>query len=252
MHSALGNGGQFWSLLPRRAEWRRHGEEQLKWPGGWNSHLGRRGQNGWGLCFGEEDVRKLYRFTKAVDKVKAELLLTKCHGVGGVCTEGTDESSQASALFQNTISYWHHRTLRAGHGDHCSDLVGHYILCHTCIMHSRCAFIEAQPVQRHITQMKTCSHPVPASTSHPPPLTQSHLSVHSRQAGSRHPLSTDSFLQPQNCSSVTYSRSLAQQDLCLKSAGVCLSRRNKEAILHSSDKCVPPFSERKWDGGKSV
>lgn len=38
----------------------------------------------------------------------------------------------------------------------------------------------------------------------------------------------------------------------MKSAGVCLSRRNKEAILHSSDKCVPPFSERKWDGGKSV
>ena len=129
-------------------------------------------------------------------------------------------------------------------------------LCHTCIVHSRCAFTQAQPVQRCITQMKTCGHPVPASTSHPLPPTQSHLRVRSGQAvgqaGSRHPLSTDSFIQPQNCSSVIYSCSLAQQDLCLKSAGLWLSRRNKEAILHSGDEHVPPLSERKWGGGKSA
>lgn len=45
----------------------------------WSSHLGSRKRNSWGLCFGEEDVRELYRLTKAADKVKAELLLTKCH-----------------------------------------------------------------------------------------------------------------------------------------------------------------------------
>lgn len=56
---------------------------------------------------------KLYRVTKAVDKVKRELLLTKCHGAGRVL-EGTAESSQALVVFQNTISYWHHRTPRTG------------------------------------------------------------------------------------------------------------------------------------------
>jgi len=88
-----------------------------------------------------------------------------------------------------------------GCGDHCSDLVCHYFLCHPCIMHSRCVFTQAQPVQRHITQMKTCGHPVPASTNHPQLPTQPYVSVHSGQAagpaGSRHPLSTDSVMQPQ-------------------------------------------------------
>lgn len=139
-----------------------------------------------------------------------------------------------------------------GCGDHCSDSVGHYILCHTCIMHSWCAFTQAQPIRRHTTQMKTYSHPVPASTTHPPSLTQSHLSVRSgraaRQAGSRHPLSTDVFIQPQNCSRIIYSCSLAQQDLSLKSAGLWLSRRNKEVILHA----VCPQSLRENGVGEKV
>lgn len=97
-----------------------------------------------------------------------------------------------------------------------------------------------EPVQR---QKKTCGHPVPASTSHPPPPTQSHLSVHSEQAagqaGSRHRRSTDSFIQPQNCPGIIYGCGLAQQDWCLKSAGLWLSRRNKEAILHSAASMCP-------------
>lgn len=59
-----------------------------------------------------------------------------------------------------------------GCGDHWAHLVGHYILCHTCIKHSWCSFTQVQPVWRYVTQMKTCGHPIPASNSHPPPLTQ--------------------------------------------------------------------------------
>lgn len=62
---------------------------------------------------------------------------------------------------------------------------------------------------------------------------------------------TNSFIQPQNCSGVIYSCSLAQQDLCLKSAGLWLEQT--EYRIHGAFRWwAGLLSERKWGGGKSV
>lgn len=199
VHSDPGNSAQFLSLLPMKAEWsqRRHREEQMKWPGAWSRRLGKRDQNSWGLCFGEEDVRKLYRLTKAVDKVKAELLLTKWHGAGGVQREGTAESRTGS----HALPKYH--LLLAPHGTE-SWAMGNIALTRWVI-----TFICVSVLSQKSSLYGDVSHewkPMAVQFQQAPAiphLQPSLISVYtSGQAGSRHPLSTDSFLQPQNCSSV--------------------------------------------------
>lgn len=63
-------------------------------------------------------------------------------------------------------------------------------------------------------------------------------------AGSSTSVRTDSFVQTQNVSFPTFCRSLIQEGLSLKSAGMCLSRSSKEAILPPGSECASPESLR--------
>lgn len=108
----------------------------------------------------------------------------------------------ASFTVTKSIGHW-----ELGYWDHCSDLVGHYILGLTGIMHSGCSFhtSPASTDTYHTNENLRCLRvfgfayflPGPfaeLSTRHPPPPTQLHVSVLSRQAvgqaGPRHPLNT--------------------------------------------------------------
>ena len=213
----------------------------------------RKDWNGWSLCFGEEDVRKIYRLTKAVDKVKAELLLTKCHGAGRVHRQGTAESSQAPMLFQNTVSYWHHRT-RAGLWWPLLWL-GVSLLFMSPLYHAQQVCFHTSPACTETYHTNENLWPSSPSKHQPPPASNSAVCQCPQWAGS----GTSRIQAPSkhwlryaatNCPSVMYSCSLARQDLCLNSAGLWLSKRNKEAILHSGSEHVPPLSETKCSGEK--
>lgn len=112
---------------------------------------------------------------------------------------------------------------------------------------------QAQPIWNEAPQMKTCRYPVPVN--HPPPPTQAHLSVHggqpAEQAASRHLSSTGSFIQPPNCSIVSYSCSLTYSCRpCVWSQQGCGWAGGIKKPFHIP--VVSPPSLWKWGGEKGA
>lgn len=122
-----------------------------------------------------------------------ELLLIKCHTAGGVHSEGTTVSSRAPMLFQNTISYCHHRALRAELWGPLFWLSGslHLLSPMSCTVHLLSH--QAQPIQTYHTN-KNLQVSSPSKPLAPP--NQSHLSVHSGQAAEQARSSTFQALTP--------------------------------------------------------